>query len=169
MATGDVAIDLAAAVGQSLPAAYLTFLDELPNRPTRGEGYSPILGFEDRKWRPYDRVKLAEPYPGRRRDLPVPHAHQTARAAAELRAGDAESDGEMSAALVESGFSLDRLARSFCIGEDDNGEPLILDPETGGVYAYYHDGMDVEPWAESLDELLNTSQDWQDDDDDEDE
>ena len=43
MAEGDVAPALAAAVGQTLPAAYLDFLDGLPSRPTLGEGYGPIL------------------------------------------------------------------------------------------------------------------------------
>jgi hypothetical protein len=36
---------------------------------------------------------------------------------------------------------------------------LFLGPETGAVCAFYHDGMDVEQWAPSLDEFIAGSQD----------
>jgi hypothetical protein len=66
----------------------------------------------------------------------------------------------MSAVLVARGFTLDRLARGFCVGDDGNGEPLFIDAESGAIYAYCHDGMDVEVWAKSLDELIAGSRDW---------
>ena len=65
MVNGDPAQELASALGQRLPDEYLTFLDDLPSRPTLGEGFSPILDFDGRQWRPFDRRKLAEPVPGR--------------------------------------------------------------------------------------------------------
>jgi hypothetical protein len=37
---------------------------------------------------------------------------------------------------------------------------VFLDAATGAVYAYYHDGMDVEMWAGSLAELIAGSRDW---------
>ena len=67
--------------------------------------------------------------------------------------------------MVEQGFTLDRLSRGFCVGDDGNGDPLFVDPDTGGVYVYYHDGMDVELVAGSLDELVAGSQDWLGDED----
>jgi hypothetical protein len=79
MADSDVAIQLAATVGQTLPIAYLDFLDSLPSRPTLGDGLGLILDFDGQQWRPYDRRQLAEPVPGRRRDVPVPHALQLSR------------------------------------------------------------------------------------------
>lgn len=154
MPNSDVATELAAAVGQTLPATYTAFLDSLPLRPTLGEGYSPILAFAGRQWRPYSRQKLAATVRYHAR------AHETAAVAEQLRAGDAKHNGEMSAVLVGRGFTLDRLARGFCVGDDGNGEPLFVDAETGAVYAYYHDGMDVEMWAESLDKLIAGSRDW---------
>jgi len=165
MVDGDIARELAAAVGQTLTAEYLTFLDGLPARPTLGDGYGPVLDFAGRQWRPFDRRQLAEPVPGRKRDVPVPYAHQMAREAAHLRAADAQHNGEASSELVEQGFTLDRLARGFCIGDDGNGEPVFVDAESGGVYVYYHDGMDVELVAGSLDELVVGSQDWLGDED----
>jgi len=165
MASGDMATDLAAAVGQSLPPAYLTFLDGLSARPTLGEGYGPILDFGGREWRPHSRLRLAETVPHLRREAAFPHAHETARHAALLRAADTAHGGEASAVLVEQGFTLDRLSRGFCVGDDGNGDPLFVDPDTGGVYVYYHDGMDVELVAGSLDELVAGSQDWLGDED----
>ncbi len=70
----------------------------------------------------------------------------------------------MSAVLVQRGFTLDRLAQGFCVGDDGNGAPLFVDAETGAVYVYYHDGMDVEKWGESLTELISLSRDWSGDD-----
>lgn len=166
MTEGDIAAALAAGVGQSVPAAYIEFLDGLPTRPTLGDGYGPILDFGGRRWRPYDRARLAEVV-RYGRGTPVPRAHETAAVAEELRAGDTRHNGEMSVVLAEQGFTPDRLARGFCVGDDGNGEPLFVDPESGGVFAYYHDGMDVEPWAESLAELLTRSQDWTGEEDDE--
>ena len=57
------------------------------------------------------------------------------------------------------------MARGFCVGDDGNGDPLFVDPDTGGVFAYYHDGMDVERWAGSLAELVAGSRDWVGDED----
>ena len=105
MADSDGAQGLAATVGQTLPVAYLDFLDGLPSRPTLGEGLGPILDFDGQQWRPYDRRQLAEPVPGRRRDVAVPHALQMAKVAADLQAGDARHNNEMSAVLVEQGFT----------------------------------------------------------------
>jgi hypothetical protein len=156
----DVAIELAASVGQTLPAEYIVFLDEVPSRPTLDEGYGPILDFAEKQWRPFDRNQLAAPLPGRKSDLPVPNALQMVRVVAELRSLDDQHGGEASAVLIEQGFTLDRLARSFCIGDDGNGEPLFVDQDTGAVFVYYHDGMDVEQWAESLTELISNSKDW---------
>ena len=79
MATNDVAVDLATAVGQSLPPAYLAFLDGLSTRPTLGEGYGPILDFGGQQWRPHTRTRLADIVPHRRRDSAFPYAHETAR------------------------------------------------------------------------------------------
>ena len=45
------------------------------------------------------------------------------------------------------------------------GDLLFVDADTGGVFAYCHDGMDVEPWAGSLAELLAGSRDQAGDDD----
>ena len=155
----DIATELAAAVGPTLPATYAAFLDGIPLRPALGEGYSPILDFAGRRWRPYSREKLAATV-SYNRGSTHPRAHETAAVAEELRAGDAKHNGEMSAILVASGFTLERLARGFCVGDDGNGEPLFVDAQTGAVYGYYHDGMDVEMWAESLDELISGSRDW---------
>ena len=157
--------ELAAAVGQALPAEYLTFLDGLPARPTLGPGYDPTLDFGGRTWRPYTRERLAEVIPHRRKETAFPHAHETARHAEFLRAADMAHGGEASAVLVEQGFTLDRLARGFCVGDDGNGNPLFVDPDTGGVFAYYHDGMDVEQWAGSLAELVIGSRDGIDNED----
>jgi hypothetical protein len=165
MTDGDIAQNLAVAVGHTLPAIYLTFLDRLPARPTLGEGYGPILDFGGRRWRPYDRRRLAESVPGRRGDVPVPYAHETTRTAAGLQAADEEQGGSLSAELAAQGFSLDRLARGFCIGDDGNGEPLFVDPESGGVYTIFHDDMEVERWAGSLTELVAGSLDWLGDED----
>src|SRR5262245_11701059 len=126
MAKSDVANELAAAVGQSLPASYDAFLDGLPLRPTLGDGYSPILDFGGRQGRPYNRPRLAESAPCGKRETPVPYAHQTAKLAAELRAGDVEHEGALSAELDEKGFSIDRLARGFSVGDDGNGAPLFV-------------------------------------------
>ena len=165
MASGDVAVDLAAAVVQTLPLVYLAFLDGLPARPTLGESYGPILDFGGRQWRPHGRSKLAETVPHRHRESGFSYAHETARHAEMLRAADAAHGGEASAALVEQGFTLDRLARGFCVGDDGNGEPLFVDTDSGGVYVYYDDGMDVEPVAGSLAELVAGSRDWLGDED----
>ena len=160
MPSSDVASELAASLGQTLPATYAAFLDGLPLRPTLGERYSPILDFVGRRWRPFDRKRLAESMPCRKREIPVPYAHQIAKVAADMRVEDTECDGAITAELSEKGFSIDRLARGFCVGDDGNGEPLFVDPETGAVYAFYHDGMDLERWATSLDELIAGSRDW---------
>ena len=165
MASGDVAVELATAVGQTLPEEYLAFLDGLAARPTQGEGFGPILDFGGRQWRPHSRVGLSETVPHRRREAAFPYAHETARHAEMLRAADAAHGGEASAVLVEQGLTLDRLARGICVGDDGNGEPLFVDPDTGGVYVYYHDGMDVEPVAGSLAELVSGSRDWLGDED----
>lgn len=159
----DAASELAAAVGQTLPAAYLAFLDGLASRPTLGKGYGPILDFDGRHWRPHSREDLAEAVQYDR-GAKHPRAHETAAVAESLRAADAKHNGEMSAVLVEQGFTLERLARGFCIGDDGNGEPLFIDPDTGAVFAYYHDGMDVEQWSESVIELIDGSRDWTGDD-----
>jgi hypothetical protein len=163
MASGDVAVELAAAVGQTLPVAYLHFLDRLPARPTLGDG--PIFDFGGQQWRPHDRSKLAETIPHRRRESGFPYAHEMARHAEMLRAADAVHGGEASSVLVDQGFTLDRLARGFCVGDDGNGEPLFVDLDTGGVFAYYQDGMDVEQWAPTLAELVAGSLDWLGDED----
>lgn len=159
----DVAIELAAAIGQSLPDAYLAFLDGLAARPTLGDGFGVILDFDGRHWRPHSRDALAEMMQYDRGPK-HPRAHETAAVAESLRDSDAKHDGEMSAVLVEQGFTLERLARGFCIGDDGNGEPLFIDPDTGAVFAYYHDGMDVEQWSESAIELIEGSRDWTGDD-----
>jgi hypothetical protein len=106
---------------------------------------------------------LAETVPHRRRESAFPRAHETARHAELLRAADAAHGGEASAVLVEQGFTLDRLARGFCVGDDENGDPLFVDPDAGAVYVYYHDGMDVELVAGSLGELVSGSRDCPDD------
>jgi hypothetical protein len=72
MPNSDATTDLAAAVGQTLPAAYTAFLDGLLLRPTLGEGYSPILDFGGRQWRPYNRQRLAEMVPCRKREVRFP-------------------------------------------------------------------------------------------------
>lgn len=159
MPTNDVATELAAEVGQTLPATYIAFLDGLHLRPTLGERYSPILDIAGRQWRPYSREKMAEAV-RYNRGKTHPRAHETAAIAEDLRIGDVKANGEISAALRERGFTLDRLARGFCIGDDGNGEPLFVDAEKGEIYAYYHDGMDVEMWAKSLNELIAGSRDW---------
>jgi hypothetical protein len=125
MAVSDAAVDLAAAVGQKLPAEYLSFLDGVPARPTLGERYGPILDFGDHRWRPYTRTRLAEAIPHRRREAAFPYAHETARHVTMLRAADEAHGGEASGVLVKQGFALDRLARGFCIGDDGNGAPTI--------------------------------------------
>ena len=135
MATNDVAVDLATAVGQSLPPAYLAFLDGLSTRPTLGEGYGPILDFGGQQWRPHTRTRLADIVPHRRRDSAFPYAHETARHAELLRAADAARGGEALEALVEQGFT------------------------------FYHDGMEVEQWAPTLAELVAGSRDWLGDED----
>lgn len=163
MAEVDVAETLAAAVGQTLPTEYLVFLDRLAARPTTEDGEGPLLEYEGRTWRPHDRARLAETIPHRRRDGAFPFAHETARHAAMLRAADASHDGEASAELAELGFTVDRLARGFCVGSDDNGDVLFVDAETGGVYLYCHDGMDLEAVAGSLTELIAGSNDSHDD------
>ncbi|MCZ2343123.1 MAG: hypothetical protein LC104_15225 [Bacteroidales bacterium] len=160
----DIAQSLAAAVGQTLPTEYLAFLDGLSVRPTLGPSYGPILNFAGRRWRPYSRTRLAETVPHHRRESAFPYAHETARYIELLRVADAQRDDQASA-ILDEGFSLDRLARGFCVGDDGNGELLFVDPETGGVYAYYHDGMDVERWAGSLTELVAGSRDWLGDED----
>ncbi len=165
MESSDVVVDLVAAVGQSLPSAYFAFLDGLPARPTVGEGYGPILDFGGQQWRPHTRAQLAETIPHRRRESAFPYAHETARHAEMLRAADEANDGEASEELVEQGFTLDRLALGFCVGDDGNGDPLFVDPDTGGVFAYHHDGMDLEQWAPSLAELVAGSHDWLGEDD----
>ncbi len=159
MPSSDVEIELAAAVGQSVPAAYTAFLDSLILRPTLGEGYGPILDFGGRQWRPYNREELASTVRYNRGSTHA-RAHETAAVAEDIRAGDAKHNGEMSAVLAERGFTLDRLGRGFCVGDDGNGEPLFVDAETGSVYAYYHDGMDIEQWADSLSALIAGSPDW---------
>lgn len=164
MAIDDFALSLASAVGQALPAEYLAFLDGLQARPTPDNGDDPVLDFNGRQWLPHNRSRLAETVPHRRRETAFPFAHEMARHAELLRAADAAHDGEASAELAEQGFTLDRLARGFCVGGDENGEPLFIDPDTGGVFAYYHDGMDVEQWAASLVELVIGSRDWSGDD-----
>ncbi len=161
----DVASELAAALGQTLPAAYLDFLVGLPARPCICEGYGPMLDFGGRTWRPHTCEKLASPV-RYNRGTTFPRAHETAAIAEDLMAGDDSRRAEMTWALNERGFAVERLARGFCIGDDGNGEPLFVDPQTGGVFAYYHDGMDVEQWAESLTELLSGSKDWTGDEDD---
>ena len=165
MAEGDVAVTLASAVGQTLPAEYLAFLDGLLARPTPDDGDDLVLDFNGRQWRPHTRSRLAETVPHRRREAAFPFAHETARHAEMLRAADAAHGGEASAELTEQGFTLDRLTRGFCIGVDDNGDVLFVDAESGGVYVYCHDGMDVEPVAGSLAELLAGSQDGSGDED----
>lgn len=139
---------LAAAVGWTPPSEYVVFLDGLEDRPTI------LLDFGGRMWRPFDRRRLAETMPGLKRDHPVPYAHWMARVASDLRGAVERHGDEMTAALEEQGFTLDRMARSFCIGDDGNANPVFVDHTTGAVYAYYPDGMDVERWAESPFELI---------------
>lgn len=158
MDSRDVAVELADAVGQTLPAEYLAFLDRLSSGPGSDGQDAPLLRFDDRTWRPYDRKEMAEPV-RYNRDEAHPKAHETRCIAQDLRAMDASSDGEASSILTQMGFTLDRLSRGFCIGDDDNGEPLFVDAETGEVYAYYHDGMDLELWADSLVEFVTESRD----------
>jgi len=159
MADSDIASKLASFVGQTLPVKYLLFLNQLPALPTLGEGYSPILDFNGRQWRPYDRKRMAElvQYGS---GSPIPRAHETSALAEELRGIDAQIGGEISTVLSDRGFSLDRLARGFSIGDAGNGEPLFVDSESGGVFVFYHDGMDVELWASSLTKLIAGSRDW---------
>lgn len=166
MDEGDVAVALATVLRQTLPGQYLEFLDGLKALPTLGEGYGPILDYGGRHWRPYTRDRLAEIIPHRRREAAFPYAHETARHADSLRTADAAHGGDASAVLYEQGFTLDRLARGFCFGHE-NGDPLFVDAETGWVYVYYHDGMDVEQVAESLAELIAGSRDWLGDEDEE--
>jgi hypothetical protein len=159
MPNSDVVTELAAAVGQTLPATYIAFLDNFPLRPTLGEEFSPILEFAGRQWRPYSREELAAAVRYNRGSTHA-RAHETTAVAEQLRAGDAKHNGEMSAVLVARGFTLSRLAHGFCVGDNGNGEPLFVDADSGAVYAYYHDGMDCEKWAESLDDLISGSRDW---------
>ena len=58
--------------------------------------------------------------------------------------------------LAESGFSIGRLRRSFTVG-CYNGDPIFIDADTGKIFIYRHDGGDVEPFAESVQSLLEGS------------
>ena len=164
MAEADLAVTLAAAVGQTLPAEYLAFLDGLPARSVPDDDEGPVLDFDGRQWHPHDRSRLAETIPHRRREGAFSFAHETARHAEMLRAADDAHGGEASAELAEQGFTLDRLARGFCVGSDENGDVLFVDAETGVVYLFCHDGMDLEAVAGSLAELIAGSHDCEDDD-----
>lgn len=93
MAIDDLALSLAAAVGQTLPAEYLAFLDGLQARPTPDDGDDPVLDFNGRQWLPHNRSRLAETVPHRRRETAFPFAHEMARHAELLRAADAAHDG----------------------------------------------------------------------------
>lgn len=159
------AIALAAAVGVRLPAAYLALLDRLDRHPAPDDD-APALDHDGQTWHPHSRRKLADIVPHRRREGAFPYARETARHAELLAAADAEHDGEASASLLEQGFPLDRLARGFCVGSDENGDPLFVDPDTGGVFLFCHDGADVEPWAPSLADLVAASVDAEGEDDD---
>lgn len=160
MVVGDVAQELAAAVGQTLPAEYIAFLDGLPAR--REVHPSSYLEFSGRAWDPHDRQRLAEPV-RYNRDEAHPSAHETLCIVAELQTMDVITDGEPSEPMVEAvgegGFTVDRLAHGFCIGYDDNGEPLFVDLDTGAVFAYYRDGVYLERWAVSLVEIITDSRD----------
>jgi hypothetical protein len=158
MADSDVAQELAAGVGQVLPPVYIGFLDSLPSRPTPGKDYGPILEFRGRHWRPYTRAELSS-HIQYNRGTSRPRAYETAAIAEFLLSGNVAPHAEMTWALTKRGFAVERVARGFCIGDDGNGEPLFVDPESGGVFAFYHDGMDVEPWSTSLDELIKASRD----------
>ena len=164
--TDRVAVQkLATAVGQTVPGEYVEFLEGLRARPQDDSGDGPVFEYDGREWLAYSLDRLAEVIPHRRGETAFPHAHGTGRHAELLRAADAVHGGEASEGLLEQGFPLDRLARGFCIGEDPDGDLLFVDADTGGVFAYCHDGMDVEPWAGSLAELLAGSRDQAGDDD----
>lgn len=163
--TSEIESALAREVGVSLPPSYGPFLDGLPHRPRIFKSdAAPILSYQGRQWRPYTRERLREPVQYNR-DTPRPRAHEMMAVAEELRAGDTEFNGEMSAVLVEQGFTLERLARGFCVGDDGNGEPVFVDADTGAVFVYYHDGMDVEQWADSLTAFIDGSETWTGDED----
>jgi hypothetical protein len=160
----DVAVELAAAVGQTLPTPYLVFLDQLPKRPTLGEGYGPILDFNGRCWRPHFREELSKSV-RYNRGTTFPMAHETAAIAEDLLSGSEGRQAEMTSVLKMREFAVERLAKGFCIGDDGNGEPVFVDPQTGCIFAYSHDGMDVELWAQSLIEFIAGSFDKTYDDD----
>src|SRR5262245_1844144 len=161
MADGyEIETALARAVGIDLPRSYSVFLDGLVDRPRVFESDSgPILDYAGRQWRPCTRDGLREPtsYDG---GTPKPRAHETAAIAEMLARNEQELGPWITEVLVEKGFSLERLARGFCVGDDCNGEPLFVDVQTGAVFAYYHDGMDVEQWSDSLENFMNGSRTW---------
>ncbi len=53
---------------------------------------------------------------------------------------------------------LERLRACVTIGDDDNGDPLFVDPSDDySVWCYYHDGGDVEMISSSLDDFMAES------------
>jgi hypothetical protein len=131
MTSGDVAIELAAEVGQTLPAAYLAFLDGLPARPRVFESDSgPILDFGGRHWRPHTREAMTKPVRFNRGST-FPRAHEMAAIAEDLHAGDEARRAEMTEALTEQRFTVERLARGFCIGDDGMGSQSSWTPRQG--------------------------------------
>jgi hypothetical protein len=155
MSTDDVARDLAAAVGQTLPAEYVAFLDGLSSHGEWAE-----FEFDGRGWAPYDRAQMIE-LVRYNRDEPHPRAHETRCIVEDVAKMDVsrDDDDDTSEPLVqlldddEGGFTLARLARGFCIG-DDNGDPLFVDADTGAVFVFCHDGTYLERWADSLVDLV---------------
>ena len=54
-------------------------------------------------------------------------------------------------------FSAERLKETFCVAEEENGDYLFIDSENQGVYAFYHDGFDIEKLSDSIDDFLSFS------------
>ena len=150
---------MASAAGIHLPAAYFAFIDHLTKQATQ-RGSRTLgelrIGVGEYGWRPFGPSELQKPFSLNGRP-PVPNARRTSEYAAMLRMTDEELGTDLASALTECGFDLDRLARGFTIGEDSNGEPIFVDPDTGSVFIYYHDGMDVGRWADSVDDLIARS------------
>jgi hypothetical protein len=129
----------------ALDPAYLEFVCRLPRREQYAYGAN--------EWTALDVESLDKPYRiGRGTTFSSARA---GAAHAELLRNLGVDVSDMSESK-EAAFGVDRLARGFCIGLD-NGAPLFIESDSGGVFVYHGDGMYVERWATTVVELLSGS------------
>jgi hypothetical protein len=142
----DLIQALANKTGIKLPDSYFTFLSGLETGSSSGAVQRLRFGPDDKEWQPYTANALLKPFRLNRGD-PVVQAHETRAHAAFLREFD---DPFLLADLDKAGFDLDRLARGFCVGSNDAGDPIFVDSDTKAVFIYRHDDTAVQRWADDL-------------------